>query len=78
MNDPLFSIEQAAVHLGGISIWTVRAWLSQGKMKRTKVGGRTMIRQSELERIAVDQQYSTPPTALHVVVDGMREPRVVR
>ena len=45
----LFSIEQAALRLGGISKWTVHAWLAKGKLRRTKVGSRTMIRESDLQ-----------------------------
>jgi excisionase family DNA binding protein len=51
MEDKLFSIQEAALYLGGISIWTVRAWLSQGRLQRTKVGGRTMVRRSELQKV---------------------------
>jgi excisionase family DNA binding protein len=51
MEDKLFSVEDAALYLGGISIWTVRAWLSQGRMNRSKIGARTMIRRSELDKI---------------------------
>ena len=39
----LYSVEDAAVLLGGISKWTVYAWLAKGKIQRTKVGRRTMI-----------------------------------
>jgi excisionase family DNA binding protein len=49
--DPLLSVEEAARRLGGLSKWTVHAWLSQGKLQRTKVGGRTMIRESELQKV---------------------------
>lgn len=45
----LYSVEEAAKILGGVSKWTIHAWLSQGKIKKTKVGSRTMIRESELE-----------------------------
>ncbi len=45
----LYSVEDAAAFLGGISKWTVHAWLSQGRLQRVKVGSRTMIRKSELE-----------------------------
>ena len=48
------SVEEAARRLGGISKWTVHAWLSKGKLQRTKVGGRTMIRASELKKIIVE------------------------
>jgi hypothetical protein len=35
--------------------------LSQGKMHRTKVGGRTMIRESELQRMIDDGGRSLAP-----------------
>ena len=44
----LHSIESAAEFLGGLSPWTIRAWLSQGKLTRVKVGSRTMVLESEL------------------------------
>ena len=47
--DQLLSVEQAAERLGGISKWTVHAWLSKGKLRRTKVGSRTMVRESDLQ-----------------------------
>jgi excisionase family DNA binding protein len=49
--EPLLSVEEVARRLGGISKWTVHAWLSQGRLQRTKVGGRTMIRESELAKV---------------------------
>ena len=48
--DRLFSVKDAAEYLGGISAFTVHAWLSSGRLRRCKVGSRTMIRLSELER----------------------------
>ena len=45
----LYSVEQAAVFLGGISKWTVHAWLAKGRLPRTKVGSRTMVREADLE-----------------------------
>jgi excisionase family DNA binding protein len=52
--DNLFSVEQAAERLGGISKWTVHAWLSKGKLRRTNVGSRTMIRESDLQAFLVE------------------------
>jgi excisionase family DNA binding protein len=49
--DSLLSVEEAARRLGGLSKYTIHAWLSQGKLRRTKVGSRTMIRESELARV---------------------------
>ncbi len=59
--EQLLSVEQAAQRLGGISKWTVHAWLSQGKLQRTKVGGRTMIRESELAKVIQDGGKSPAP-----------------
>ena len=44
-----FSVHDAARMLGGVSIWTVRAWLSQGRLQRTKIGRRTMVSETALE-----------------------------
>lgn len=52
--DTLLSIEEAARKLGGISKYTIHAWLSSGRLQRTKVGSRTMIRESELKRVIED------------------------
>jgi len=52
--DALLSVDEAARRLGGLSKYTIHAWLSSGKMARTKVGSRTMIRESELERVIED------------------------
>jgi hypothetical protein len=54
VDDRLYSVKDSARALGGISPYTVERWLSERKLLRTKVGGRTMIRGSELRRILVD------------------------
>jgi excisionase family DNA binding protein len=59
--ETLLSVSEVARRLGGISKWTVHTWLSQGKLQRTKVGGRTMIRESELERVIDDGGKSPAP-----------------
>ncbi len=59
--EQLLSVEEAARRLGGISKWTVAAWLSQGKLSRTKVGSRTMIRESELLKVVEDGGKSPAP-----------------
>jgi excisionase family DNA binding protein len=50
----LLSVDEAARMLGGVSKWTVRGWLVKGKLRRTKVGSRTMIRESELLKVIED------------------------
>jgi excisionase family DNA binding protein len=59
--DGLVSVPEAAKRLGGISKWTIHAWLSQGKLQRTKVGRRTMIRESELAKVIEDGGKSQSP-----------------
>jgi excisionase family DNA binding protein len=59
--DLLISVNEAARRLGGISKWTVHAWLSQGRLQRTKVGSRTMIRESELAKVIEDGGKSNVP-----------------
>jgi excisionase family DNA binding protein len=44
----LYSVGDAAALLGGISKWTVHAWLAKGKLRRTKIGSRTMISERDL------------------------------
>lgn len=38
-----------AAELLRVSHWTISAWLSQGKLRRVKAGGRTLIAKSDLE-----------------------------
>jgi excisionase family DNA binding protein len=59
--DDLISVEEAAKRLGGISKGTVHAWLSRGRLRRTKVGARTMIRESELAKVIEDGGKSPAP-----------------
>lgn len=61
MGNNLRSVTESAKFLGGISKWTVYAWLGQGKLQRTRVGGRTMIRESELLKVIQD---GAPPRKL--------------
>lgn len=66
--EALISVEEAARRLGGISKWTVHAWLSQGRLQRTKVGSRTMIRESELEKVIQDEAKSPSPRRVQATV----------
>jgi excisionase family DNA binding protein len=59
--DRLLSVKDAAAYLGGISPYTIHAWLSKGKLRRSKVGGRTMVRVSELDRVIEDGGKSPAP-----------------
>ncbi len=59
--EQLYSVDEAARLLGGISRWTIHSWLSKGKLRRTKIGGRTMIRESELQKVIDDGGKSPAP-----------------
>jgi excisionase family DNA binding protein len=48
--DKLLSVEKAALVLG-VSPWTVRAWITQGRLGSAKLGSRRLIRESEIERL---------------------------
>ena len=48
--DPLLSIAGSAEYVGGISPHTIRFYLKEHKLRRVKIGARTFIRQSELDR----------------------------
>ena len=52
--DELLSVPEVAKRLGGLSPQTVHQWLSQGRMRRCKVGSRTMVRASELRKVIRD------------------------
>lgn len=49
--DKLHSVESAAAFLGGLSPATIRAWLTQKRLHRVKIGRRTMIRESALRAL---------------------------
>lgn len=48
--DRLFSTQDAAQYLGGVSPYSIHSWSSKGLLIRTKIRARTFYRQSELDR----------------------------
>ena len=56
----LHSVESAGAFLGGLSPWTIRRWLTAGRLTRIKVGSRTMVLEEELIAMA---QPETPAQA---------------
>jgi excisionase family DNA binding protein len=49
--ETLYSVSEAARMLGGISRFTIYAWMSRGLLERTRVGGRVMVRESSLVKL---------------------------
>jgi len=47
---PLKSIEQAASLLG-LSIWTVRAYIREGKLRPVRLGRRVLLEEDQLEKL---------------------------
>lgn len=48
----LVNLETAAEWLGGLSVWTLRKWIQEGKIRDTcLIGSRRMIPISEVERL---------------------------
>jgi excisionase family DNA binding protein len=52
-----------AAELLRVSHWTVSAWLSQGRLPRTKAGGRTLIAKADLEAFLRQSSSSQPAAA---------------
>ena len=50
VEDRLVSIKDAAEILA-ISPWTIRAWVTQGKISSAKLGARRLIPESEINRL---------------------------
>jgi len=59
--EQLISIDEAAKKLGGLSRFTIESWLSKGKLQRVKVGARTMLRESDLQKVVQDGGKSPGP-----------------
>ena len=61
-SDKLHSLESAAEFLGGVSPSTIRAWLTQGRLTRVKIGRLTRVRESEL--LALIHTQEIDPAAI--------------
>lgn len=48
MVETLLSVPEAARRLGGVSKWSIYCWISQGRLRKTKVGSRVMIAEKDL------------------------------
>jgi hypothetical protein len=58
--EKLYSVKEAAAALGGISVKTLELWFLQGRVKRTKLGRRTFLKESELQRLIDAGTISDP------------------
>lgn len=51
--EKLFDVHAAAETLS-ISVWTVRSYIRDGKLKPVRLGRRVLLEQAELERLVAD------------------------
>jgi excisionase family DNA binding protein len=66
--DKLLSIEVTA-ELLSVSPWTVRAWITQGKLGSAKLGSRRLVPKSEVERLILDASVPALPKHSRESVD---------
>ncbi len=67
---PLRSVTQAA-ELCGISPWTVRSYIRQGKLRPVRIGRRVLFEEAELERFV--EQGKSVKEAQHQEMHNNRE-----
>jgi excisionase family DNA binding protein len=54
IEDVLRDVPGTAARVGKVSPWTIYKWISVGKLKKTYVGGRVMIAESDVQRFLAD------------------------
>jgi excisionase family DNA binding protein len=55
LTEGLYTVNEAAEQMR-LKPWTIWDLLKRGKMIRTKVAGKTFVRESELKKLIVDQK----------------------
>ena len=69
--EKLYSISEAAKQLGGVSDAAVKAWIHRKRIQKTKVGRRTMIAESELQRFIAASGPTSHPQATQTESAGV-------
>jgi excisionase family DNA binding protein len=64
MMEPLKSIEEAA-EIWGVSPWTVRAYVRQGKIRPVRIGRRVLIEATEVLRLIEEGRSYAPHQDQH-------------
>lgn len=47
--DKLYAVHDAAGELGNVSVWAIYKWFGEGRLKRTKIGSRSMVKGADLQ-----------------------------
>jgi excisionase family DNA binding protein len=71
----LYSVAEAAEHLGGVSKWSIHKWFSEGRLRRTKVGARSMIRECDLQAFLTSCNPEAAENAIGDKRPGLTEVR---
>ena len=58
MEQLAFGLRQAAEALG-LSHWTLRAWVRQGKVKAVRLGRRVLVEPAELQKMVAEARKAT-------------------
>ena len=66
----LYALPEAAKALGGISVWTLRKHVTQGRVRVTRIGRRVFIDADELTRIRREGLPSIRAEAGYLVESG--------
>jgi hypothetical protein len=53
LTEPLYTVPEAAER-SRLSAWTIWDLLKRGRLMRTKVAGKTFVRESELQKLVVE------------------------
>ena len=73
-DDKLHSVESASEFLGGVSPSTIRAWLTQGRLRRVKVGKLMLVSSRKRLQLVMNPLYisaifESSFEILHVVIE---------
>jgi len=61
--DKLLNVEKAAEVLS-VSPWTIRAWITQGKLGSIKLGSRRLVPEAEIQRLITEARVSSRTNTL--------------
>lgn len=68
----LKSVEEAAGLLG-ISKWSVRSWIREGKLKAVRLGRRVLVEEAELEQFVARSRVVTKATTADTSANNTKE-----
>jgi hypothetical protein len=61
LNEPFYTVREAS-QLTRLAYWSIWDLIKRGKIMKTKVAGKTFIRESELKKLVVDVPAQPRPS----------------